>query len=368
MSITQQLQQIADHLPDYSKKDFSKLEKIVNVADEIGKAWSGSWLGYQSRVYYANFAPPPPGANFNTQFGLRDMYTMGSKGDWREFTFEGVTTLIYEESGDIDLDIYKKQADEAAKIFESVKSDSLSAIYANKSKLQSDDKFLEDLISKIEDMKIYHESDYVKVQMPSGKFMSSDMDAVSQGLKVPPHLAIISKIGALREPFNRCTELKKEIMKLISHINNIESREVRSDRIGTNIFIGHGRSHLWRELKDFVKDKLRLPYDEFNRVPVAGTTNIARLAQMLDQSCFAFLIMTAEDELNDGSLQARMNVIHEVGLFQGRLGFERAIVLLEDGCQEFTNINGLGQIRFQKGNISAIFEQIREVLEREEIV
>ncbi|MEG2955014.1 MAG: nucleotide-binding protein [Hafnia sp.] len=368
MSITQQLKQIADQLPDYSKKDFSELEKIVNVADDIGKAWSGSWLGYQSRVYYANFASPPPGANFNMQFGLRDMYTMGTKGDWREYEFEGVTNLIYEESGNIDLDIYKEQADDAAEIFESAKGDVLSTIYANKSKLHSDDKFLEDLIKKIEGMKIYHESDYVKVQMPSGKFMSSDMNAMSQGFRTPPHIAVIAKVAALRESFNRCMELKKEIIKLGSHISNIESRDVRNDRIGTNIFIGHGRSHLWRELKDFVKDKLRLPYDEFNRVPVAGTTNIARLAQMLDQSCFAFLIMTAEDELNDGSMQARMNVIHEVGLFQGRLGFERAIVLLEDGCQEFTNINGLGQIRFPKGNISAIFEQVREVLEREEII
>jgi predicted nucleotide-binding protein len=89
---------------------------------------------------------------------------------------------------------------------------------------------------------------------------------------------------------------------------------------------------------------------------------------MLDQACIAFLVMTAEDEQADGNLHARMNVIHEVGLFQGRLGFDRAIVLLEEGCQEFTNIQGLGQIRFPKGNISAIFEDVRQVLEREGIV
>lgn len=123
----------------------------------------------------------------------------------------------------------------------------------------------------------------------------------------------------------------------------------------------------WRELKDFVSDRLGLPWDEFNRVPVAGVTNITRLAQMLEQASFAFLVMTAEDEQVDGNHHARMNVIHEVGLFQGRLGFERAIVLLEEGCEEFSNIQGLGQIRFPKGNISAIFEDIRAVLEREGI-
>lgn len=138
--------------------------------------------------------------------------------------------------------------------------------------------------------------------------------------------------------------------------------------IGTNIFIGHGHSTVWRDLKDFINDRLHLPWDEFNRIPIAGMTNIVRLAQLLDGSCFAFLIMTAEDELKDGDFQARMNVIHEVGLFQGRLGFEKAIILLEEGCKEFSNIGGLGQIRFPKGNISVIFEEVRRVLEREGII
>jgi predicted nucleotide-binding protein len=89
---------------------------------------------------------------------------------------------------------------------------------------------------------------------------------------------------------------------------------------------------------------------------------------MLDQACMAFLVMTAEDEQTDGTLHARENVIHEAGLFQGKLGFERAIILLEEGCQEFSNIHGLGQIRFPKGNIKAAFEDIREVLKREGII
>lgn len=78
--------------------------------------------------------------------------------------------------------------------------------------------------------------------------------------------------------------------------------------------------------------------------------------------------MTAEDENADGEMQARMNVIHEVGLFQGRLGFTKAIVLLEESCQAFSNIEGLGQIRFPVGNIAACFEEVRRVIEREELL
>ena len=141
-----------------------------------------------------------------------------------------------------------------------------------------------------------------------------------------------------------------------------------SGSAGTKIFIGHGHSPDWRELKDFISERLKLPYDEFNRIPVAGFTTTNRLAEMLNQACMAFLVMTAEDEQTDGTLHPRENVIHEAGLFQGKLGFEKAIILLEEGCEEFSNIHGLGQLRFPKGKISAIFEKVREVLEREKIL
>jgi len=137
---------------------------------------------------------------------------------------------------------------------------------------------------------------------------------------------------------------------------------------GNRIFIGHGQSSLWRELKDFLHDRLGLPWEEFCRHPTAGIATTARLQQMLDAAGFAVLVMTAEDEHADASLHARENVIHEVGLFQGRLGFPKAIVLLEDGCSEFSNIAGLGQLRFPPGKISATFEELRRILEREGVI
>jgi predicted nucleotide-binding protein len=132
-----------------------------------------------------------------------------------------------------------------------------------------------------------------------------------------------------------------------------------------HVVICHGRSDAWMTLRDFLRDRLKLPYDEFNRVPVAGVANSARLTQMLDNAAMAFIIMTGEDEQADGSLRARENVVQEAGLFQGRLGFNKAIIMLEEDCQEFSNIEGLGQIRFPKGNIKAEFEEVRRVLERE---
>lgn len=130
----------------------------------------------------------------------------------------------------------------------------------------------------------------------------------------------------------------------------------------TDIVIGHGRSSQWRELKEWLRDNYDCKIHEFNSQSVVGISHKDRLQELIDVADFAFLLMTAEDETGDGGLQARQNVVHEVGLFQGALGFENAVILLEDGCDEFSNIAGLGQIRFPTGSIEAAFESVRQYL------
>lgn len=99
--------------------------------------------------------------------------------------------------------------------------------------------------------------------------------------------------------------------------------------------------------------------------PRAGKSIKEVLKEMLDESSFALLVLTGEDIHTNGEFHARENVIHELGLFQGRLGFTRAIVLLEEGCQEFSNILGVNQIRFTKGRIRETFGDILATIRRE---
>jgi len=155
-----------------------------------------------------------------------------------------------------------------------------------------------------------------------------------------------------------------EQLELISG-DSVKAQRAAASRVGDRVFIGHGGDPTWRELKDFLVDRLGLNYDEFNREATAGIPTAERLQKMLDESAFALIVMTGEDEHRDGKRHARENVIHEIGLFQGHLGFRRAIVLLEDRCEEFSNIEGVTQIRFQKGHVSAKFEDVRRTLERE---
>jgi len=106
---------------------------------------------------------------------------------------------------------------------------------------------------------------------------------------------------------------------------------------------------------------------EFNSESAAGLATQQRLEDMLNQATFALLVMTAEDQHADGRRHARENVIHEVGLFQGKLGFRKAILLVEDECEKPSNVHGLTYIGFPKHRIDAAFEEVRRVLEREHV-
>lgn len=131
------------------------------------------------------------------------------------------------------------------------------------------------------------------------------------------------------------------------------------------IFIGHGQSHAWRDLKDHLADKHGYKIEAFETGARAGHTIRDILDEMLSKSSLAFLVLTGEDETKGGQMNARQNVIHETGLFQGKLGFGRAIVLLEEGTSEFSNLHGIQQIRFSRNNIKESFGEVLATIKRE---
>lgn len=137
------------------------------------------------------------------------------------------------------------------------------------------------------------------------------------------------------------------------------------EKISPTIFIGHGRSQLWRDLKDHLQDQHGYRVEAYEIGARAGHTIRDILEDMLGRSSIAFLIMTGEDEIPQGVYRARQNVVHEIGLFQGRIGFPRAIVLLEQDTEEFSNIEGIHQIRFSKGNVRETFGDVLATIRRE---
>ena len=323
-------------------------------------------LDITQKSYYDAFMQPPPGARFSMEWGLMETFSNGTIGDWCECDFDVVIDAINTMAGGRISTTIKKQAQKAAEVFTESQTSILS-ILALATQNGQDDSFLNDLVGKIK--RVSGTRDFVKDLVPSGPHMSRDTIALQGGRQVPPHMALTAQIKAIRNPFTACKKLANLTRHAATHLERLNSKDhMPGKEIGMKVCIGHGRSLIWKNLKDFIDGRLHLPWDEFNSVSIAGITNKERLSEMLDEAAIAFIVMTAEDEQPDGKVQPRMNVIHEAGLFQGRLGFERGIILLEEGCKEFSNIQGLGQIRFPKDNIKAAFEEIRLVLEREGIL
>ena len=131
------------------------------------------------------------------------------------------------------------------------------------------------------------------------------------------------------------------------------------------VFIGHGRSGQWRLLEEHLRAHHGVKTEAYESDVRAGRTITEVLMEMGQRASLALLVHTAEDEAPDGGLQARANVIHETGYFQGLLGSNRAIILREDGCGDFSNVHGMQEIRYSAGNIRETFGEVVGILRRE---
>lgn len=131
------------------------------------------------------------------------------------------------------------------------------------------------------------------------------------------------------------------------------------------VFVGHGRSQLWARVQLFLQNDCKLKVVTFESKSHAGKSIEHVLKEMLSEATFAILVLTGEDETAEGGKRARQNVVHEGGLFQGVLGFHRAILLVQKGLEEFSNVHGLQHIAFDGDRIDTTFHELERVLKRE---
>lgn len=360
--ISNQCRSIADEIE--SGQIHAAVQQMNEGIRIVGRSASRSWIGYQAHVYYRRFEAPPPGDHFSSEWGLNDVYSNPTSDNWLEFSFEAVVAEINRIAENPDLTTLEKRSREVIKIFRAYQSELVSLLTVALEKHRSE--LLEELRDRAKNLKeSFSIEELAQAEMPTGQIATRDSLALSQGLQTPHHVVISCKLASFGSPFFQIGELATVAEAAANYLRaKFAQAEVGLLADGT-VFIGHGRSHDWRELSTFIGDRLKLKWDEFNRESTAGLSIKERLESMLGQANFAFLIMTAEDEHADNTFHARENVIHEIGLFQGRLGFNRAIILFEDGCHEFSNVHGIGQIRYPKGYINSTYEEIRRVLERE---
>jgi predicted nucleotide-binding protein len=161
----------------------------------------------------------------------------------------------------------------------------------------------------------------------------------------------------------------EEIETLGKRIEEVLTESVDVDRLAAHarpfkVFIGHGSDPQWKYLKRALSETHRFTVEAFESSERAGYHTLVVIDQMVRSSSVAVVVMTGEDRMEDGSLRARENVVHEVGFCQGVLGIDRTIVLLEEGVSEPSNIVGLTQIRFPVGALIDVESKIVEALEQ----
>lgn len=359
-------QRLAVAVEQGSQEDLVALRRLEGAAEKVGLAWSGSSLGYHSVVYYRDFTHPPAEAGFSPEWGLRGRIS-GTVGDWVEYRYFEVIKHIERMAGDPDLAEVELLRDQCAEEFSSCRSEycAIASEYLE----DAADAFVDDLRGKAEGLQISSIGDAIRDQLPAVKPFTQDPRAMSAELSHSPHHEVLARVLVLRSPFTAAKRLKEFVEQTAGRLERVSKKNApRSGGSGQSVFIGHGGSGEWWKLSDFIQNRLGLRWDEFNRVPVAGLSTVQRLEEMLDNAAMAFVVMTAEDEMADGGLRARENVVHEAGLFQGRLGFTRAVLVAEEGCGKFSNIHGLGLITFPAGRLELAFESVRSVLEREGLV
>lgn len=344
------------------------IQRINEAVRLIGRASSRSWIGYQANVYYRGFRNPPPGDHFSSEWGFQDAFSNPTSDNWIEVSYEDVEEAVNELAGNPDLMPLKTRSAEAERAFRTYQSELIALLTVALEATRSEQ--IEELRGKAKELRSsLSANELASAEMPRRQVVTTrDSLALSQGLQPPPHVAISCKLEAMASPFHLIGELANVAEAASNYLRQKFAQANTGILSEGTVFIGHGRSPDWRELSSFIGDRLKLKWDEFNRESTAGLSIKERLENMLGQANFAFLIMTAEDEHSDSTLHARENVIHEIGLFQGRLGFNRAIILLEDGCQEFSNVHDVGQLRYPKGHIKSTYEDIRRVLEREGVL
>jgi len=271
MSPVQELSDLANRLTAAAAKGdledvVSPLKAMDEAAVKISRAFCGSWIGYHSRVYYEGLQPPPPGANFSQEWGLYTRH--GTRGDWREFDPEEVKSAINVLANNPDLEPARAAATAANLVFNKAKAEALSIVELEIA--EAPDPSLDRVKNELERLEPLSGFEIAKIWSPNGPTMSRDTLARGQGKRQPPHIEVRAEIASIGQSFAICTGAADLCARAASHLERKSVKKMPADRIGKYVFIGHGRSGAWRELQDFLQNRLGLQWDEFNRVPVAG--------------------------------------------------------------------------------------------------
>lgn len=134
------------------------------------------------------------------------------------------------------------------------------------------------------------------------------------------------------------------------------------------IFIGHGHSGLWSIVKNHLEARFPLKCEAFETEPRRGQSVTAILGDVLHRAAFAIIIVTPDNDTPAGGRRARQDVLYKIGLFQGRLGFDRVVILREESVEGHSNLDGLQYISFRGTAIQTTFSALEQHLRSKALI
>jgi predicted nucleotide-binding protein len=192
----------------------------------------------------------------------------------------------------------------------------------------------------------------------SAQIVAEFNEGVSNYVHSPSYKSVENILSVVRASVTRFTR-NPDLLARKQAEESLRHRE--------NIFVIHGRSEAkWRELKDIIKTEFRLNPIVLIEQPDAGCKTVIEKFEHYAQTCsYAIAVFTPDDEVTSDHevyLQARPNVIYEVGWFCGRLGRSGAMLLLREGTSVFSDFGGIIQKRFTENISEKIIEIKRDLV------
>lgn len=103
----------------------------------------------------------------------------------------------------------------------------------------------------------------------------------------------------------------------------------------------------------------------YNTLCEQPQTIIEKFEHYAEKCAYAMALFTPDDEITFGEekyLQARPNVIYELGWFCGRLGRGSVMLLLKESTSIFTDFGGIIQKRFSANVAEKVIEIRRDLI------
>ena len=183
-------------------------------------------------------------------------------------------------------------------------------------------------------------------------------DGISNFVGSPSYKSVENILSVVRAALTRFKRSPELLIRKKAE-ENLRHRE--------NVFLIHGRDEAkWRELKDILKSEFRLNPIVLLEQPDVGCKTVIEKFEHYAQTCsYAIAVFTPDDEVTAGGdtyLQARPNVIYELGWFCGRLDRSGVMLLLKEGTSLFSDFGGIIQKRFLQNISEKVIEIKRDLV------